>query len=1723
MDHAWLDSLSEDWVSQPGSDASEVQLPPLKSQADTTPSKIPRRAGAKPIYSPVTGNSSQVLNERTANEINQSQNKLPSKLSRELKFSSKDSRSVSAATCGSVVHKATDVQANKEATPEWKRRLINGDVQYGEQRDLFCSAATGLQDMFRPLHPESDNIESAQPNPDRTMPSSPPLYQYEPDADIDRLLDSAQEDDHEFPEQVTPSPSPRRGYRSIHFRSTSNGNHSFLQNLGDSHIEESPLQHLSDMSRNQVPLNVPRPADGPSRHISGQTDIYDEDFSPILIGRQDADDGQVKFGAVDIPIQELQARLQHVQLRQASDTFGNSPSFGATIDRASDIEAVEHFVRNAGQVNLRRGGRSGDGSFYTRPLSPDLGVDTSEMLPEESLQASTPKEFPTIRTQLPSRGASHSIGSPTLPRAPFPSPDKRALNPSGSPLKLFGPYDTFTNQTLLRRISQFEDVDSGTTSPGIAEESPSQADNMDQSRRSVSYFGGGQLDNYQFTADLSEAPEIFDGTDKENVSPAAHMIPTGSRRDMSFGNASKLLISRRRDRSGESASASAAAEPLRENILKTAPELQGTPGREKSDMDTKRSRNSPAKDPTPKRRRTLRRSDAADERTEQLSQVDAAHQLMQTVMGRKRKDARPGNFQLADADVLAARVILQPVSPASSRKSSESNATLDGLEKPRDNANETERKPSIRTQDFVDQAAQIMAMIRNQVKPTGLSSLEESEEEQNTGAEAELDSAAGSQPDSTYEPLSRPPSREGKLSPNYQERPNDPELDARLKQYKEMSDMGDIVSSSMRSVTMAQDAIRAAQALERQLQQTTFGRASEPMPVTGDLVSDLANVRISGPYLDSSLPASPTRGYPSNSSIRSAGSMPTTSSSNSDSRKTIMPESVSHLIPDRVGSMYLDKDQNIWIKKKETTAQGQNDSIAATEDSEDDPFASIPDLTVDMTQELRSLKRVMASGGVPAADMQSSPLPPPAPRHGFIPSSPPHGDDEVEELPIRNQSQAEGTCSTRTGTAKRRNMTISFSSPIASIIHDALATNADSFESQSTPRSIIDHDRSPEQSPPDSFSGQPALRQMDNRSKPPTKRYASMQGPDFVRRPVSPINEQDEDTTVELPANESEHASFVGEKSLMNYIGQESRQTSLSVIISRTPGNKSLAYAGDESAIIGHNIGHMSLSPLSDFNVNQADQSFGFEVSYVLGNRHLSTGDGSKKVLSLALRELVEKLSEVEPCEPYWQDLEELNLSEKRLSSLHMLEEFCGKVVTLDASQNVLGHLEGVPSSVRQLKVSQNMLTELTSWNHLVNLQYVDISGNEVKSLSALRNLVHLRSVKADNNKLRSLDGLDSHEGLLSLRARGNLIEELDFEDCTFDRLTELDLAENSIDVVSNLHLAPCLSKLKLSNNRLQKFEVGASAKTIRHLDVSQNRLTQLNVSGLPNLHTLLADGNQLSSVSGLQRTRRLDSLSLREQRCQEAFNLGFLSVAYEIRKLYLSGNYLESFEPKVDMLNLQLLELANCGLSSLPDNLGQLMPNLRSLNINFNAISKVKPLRYIPRLKKLMAAGNRLADSTSVTKLLMDFPHITRLDTRDNPMTLGFYAPLQALVQVHGGENSTTSPFALPDGDEQRDELYASRLDEPTKLRRRLHQVVLAASCSRLRMLDGLPVRRQQLLAMDGLFQTLVDEGLVESPAAHEKDAAEEELDVAAATEKQEKSVDELKSSRWNAEDSFA
>ncbi|KAK4248601.1 hypothetical protein C7999DRAFT_13484 [Corynascus novoguineensis] len=1859
MGHAWLDSLSEDWVSQPGSpDASfgehesATPAPAQKLPKPQTPSKIPRlsphaRKFQSAIGSASNSNSasnsdsvsnsnsasnsnsnsnSKILSERSLNERPAAQSRrTPSKLSQELTPSptGRDChacRSASASTTNSVVRHtflrkstgASQFKGRGGDTPEWKRRLVYGDLLYGEQKDLFTSAGTGLENIFKPpqLTPGQsrdgkveDSYHRHDSQMDVTVPSSPPFYRHDQPT-VDIQVDESRQ-------QQLPQRSPKRAGPRVRYRRTE-------ESVDESRASELSMQHDEGCSHQASNVDqTAMSAETESRKVSGRSDVRHEDFSPILLERRQASNGATTFSPADLPPDELRKRLEMLRRNQMLLT-GDANESPAHNHAASRNETTQDYGRLEGFVNFQRGGRSEEGSFRHRMLSSALN-DSSELNPEESLQASTPKQFPTVRVEQYESSGHIPAESPDFPRAPDPSPDKRLAPISpGSPLKLFQPYDTFTSQTLLRRLSQVHG-EAGELSFSIAvDESRLQGDHPsglllpatqgghdDHSIAYANRFGAGELDGYEFNDEFSHISHNATGMDgnKENHEPEDESLLAQRQPifDLTHNSSPRgtpdLVVNRRRKSTG--------SRPSRRSGRASFPahsDLLSPPGgrRDFSGSEIKRPRTSPSKNPTPKRRRTLHRSDISFESENPNSAVDSvqlSHHQMQSALGRLRQEAQSNNEHEAvgpnSRQSLRPRTPPTPIqrsslqserqplaqierSPARSSRHSQPSAAL-----PVGTAPETNRKLSIKTEDFINEANKIMAMIRSKAGlPSGLASVEESDEEKGQPS-PELE---GSFEESTQEPFSRPPSREGRPPlTRMSTKQEDPVLAEQLKKYEEASEMGDILPSSVRS---ARHPSRESIPMTRE--RATEEWANDQSQRSGartDTLSDPPNIRISRDtdWQDQELVNGPTDGFPSQGSAgfntQSTGlSIPTGSSRGSsrgsEARKTIMPESVSHLIPDQVGNMVLDRQRNMWVKRK---GSGETkESFCQSEISEDDPFADIPDLSVDVTKEMQNLlltgKKEAALRGRAENFPEISPTRPP--RMGSLTRAAldaAAAGSTASQTPSsgRTEETAEQEFGVDEGREKEpRRLTISFSSPVASVIQDAVGINDILAED-----SILNAAAAAQGAPARGrrlVSIHTTTRSRTARSRSNSRgplRHLSIRGKSLMARPVSRIDERDEDAASHhgqyQEAASGMELSVLGDYSIANR-DDSGRQGNLSFLVA-TPGRApSCPVSGvDAAPIISQYVGTFSLSPLPDFTLHHAEETLPLEASYIVDNHRLVTGDQSKRVMSMSIQELVDKLAEVEPFEPYWEDMRELELREKGLSALHALDEFCGQLESLDVSKNKIRNLGGIPSSVLHLRITDNQLSSLTAWDHLLNLQYIDVSNNSLTSLAAFRNLIHLRGLRADNNQITSLDGIKFHKGLQTLRVRGNLIEEVDFDGNTLHQLTDLDLKNNQIRHVANVDQLSSLSSLNLDGNQLTAFSVDTAQPmtSLRYLRLDDNKLTTLNVRALPHLRLLHADRNALVQIAGFSRARRIDSLSLREQRGEAPLDLPhLLSRAYEVRKLYLSGNLLESFAPRADLLNLQLLELANCGLSTLPEDVGLAMPNLRVLNLNMNALADLSPLRAVPRLKRLFVAGNRLADPAGVIGTLAGMACLAAVDLRDNPLTQGFYAPLQVLVrrksgpskrqeEEDDGANEGEQQFVLGDQDAERDARYCARLDMDTRMRRRLYETMVRKKCAKVRKLDGLALLdgKETTTAAaavtttggteagaDVVWLAMAEKGLVKTrrkgSSSEGKDSVKnDKSESAAATASAARCGKEAagpvgdRSGRWPAEDSFA
>ncbi|KAG0704785.1 hypothetical protein DFH29DRAFT_909819 [Suillus ampliporus] len=471
----------------------------------------------------------------------------------------------------------------------------------------------------------------------------------------------------------------------------------------------------------------------------------------------------------------------------------------------------------------------------------------------------------------------------------------------------------------------------------------------------------------------------------------------------------------------------------------------------------------------------------------------------------------------------------------------------------------------------------------------------------------------------------------------------------------------------------------------------------------------------------------------------------------------------------------------------------------------------------------------------------------------------------------------------------------------------------------------------------------------------------------------------------------------------------------------------------------------------------------------------------------LAHDRLVQVITDIQPFEPHWEELHTIDLSRKLLDGVSRLKEFLPKLDSLVLNYNQLSWLSGIPNSVRTLSVAHNLLTGVTSFNHLQNIESLDISHNDIDSLTQLQCLRHLRELRADGNHINSIDGLQKLDGLTKLSLQGNEIQNGDFAKFRWPRLEMLNLSGNHICNVLNLASSlPALIALNIDNNMVDNIDAGGIMPRLRILRASSNRLKRLNVASFPNLRTLYVDNNSLDSLVKAERLGKLENLSMRNQTCC-SFYLSTRQFR-DVKRLYLSGNKVNDDFIEEPCYNLVYLEVAACRLTSLPHDLARLTPNLRVLNLNYNFLNDALPLEGLTRLKKLTMIGSRLKGTKPLIRILQRMPDVEMVDFRMNPCTLGWYLPLivkdlpGALQPSErngssGGEDAETrgEKGSTEYGWQELDSKFRRDLPDDAYVGRLAYRGLVMRACPRIGMLDGVEVSEKERTKADQLLQGMM------------------------------------------------
>lgn len=1540
----WLDSLSEDWVSQPASPrpTSSKQTSVLKDapspSSNGSQSRIPRykpRSASNLSTASVKedglglslrrANSSEAaLKEKTSSNLNATRNRIPYGQSPGNGSRKALGRHVSTGSIPIVPQDTVQVRVSPakiidgQATPDWKRRVLKENLGKG---DLF--SPIGLENMFRP--PTVGPKQKAKPaivkkklSKKEDIPSSPPSNptgqnRNTPAGEMRELalasarppaLSGKNDPRHLVPQEIEmPSTNDRRAER-----------------LFSANIKTSDPKSLSDEDAGRtiaLPTAPTPPQHGPhdrssTRSRSNGTNhsmlssvpgkTSDENISPLFVSRHNTVDGHVEYAAIDISMRRLKSQMDKLRMQQQNIPSSRSSDHEISYansglsDKAPFLEHVDEltsqslpddlsmgtdaYAANGGFVSIHRGGYSNDGSFQRRPLSPSLlqDLDGPSMKSQTSLtqNAMPSPKLPKMFSQTKSSTSSSPPKTPKHQKTDSAGSHERPRS-SGSPLKLFDKYDTFTNDRLARRMSKFEETmqqelqdNSGAESVN-ARSSPSpgpkrrlqrsqhrRGENVEKGRRICS-FGSNDLDDHSFSAHDRQRLDLQD--------PITIELPQSDRSNFKV---QRSHLNRFTGSNARSSRKSVTREKDGAHTLEKYHEEGSRNARSKSNKDRhqqfelrqhdvrqnstgKRLPYSPAKDPAPKRRRTIRQSEEMDTDIAQLRQQLETRKSPVSVTGRKRKDALyETNTQVADPKILAMRQIRQPKLPASSPANSpaqnitakDSGPPTEPSQVPARTQDEGSaidpptqivagalatvalntvqditygsRKASVTTADFFNEAQQIMQLIRNQGRPrSSHATADASEVGQPTIVEESVIE------ESTKDEFSRPPSREGGGPPRSR---NPAQTDARvishLRKFEDQETLGLALSSSLKTLQISQAGMASESCAPEDGEPESHGGAESDPPNIRIRESDVQTYKPNYPSLTRDPSISESERHVQSKDSRSSsgpstnGSDPTGSSHSSTKRLVIAPQTVAHLLSDQMAGMVFDRQKQLWIKRKGSANVDNNGHHDHTESdgTEEDLFGDIPDLSVDEMEELKRVKESISSikstGSVPndvsghdqaiideaitkveiaaeafgdarpttaegktieAADDSSAPSkyshfawsgPQPGTRATSWgeealpskegkpdPSQNPNDQHEAEvehEISIFEGRESQVPKHQSNAHRQARVVTVAFSSPLVDQREPAQEEDDDDeldlWEGQSElnlEASPVRHNHQPRSS-----SRRGSFGIMQKPSRRGTSRRLSFSNQSFHARPMSRLDEQDEMSLVQY--------SSKGRPMTLEVEVSTPLPVSRSLIVPQTTGNR--------SSVSFH------LSPLPDFTVHQVDKPLDGEIGQVNRRPKQFRANQVDSRLSLAAQDLVKNLTDLEPYEPYWEYIRSVDLHDRGLKTLHMLDEFCGGIEELDVSDNKIGELNGVPHSVRQLNIRGNCLSDLAAWNTLYNLQYMDVSENNLHSVRGFHSLLHLRSLKADHNEVRTLNGLEDLDGLISLSMRGNMLRAVDFK-----------------------------------------------------------------------------------------------------------------------------------------------------------------------------------------------------------------------------------------------------------------------------------------------------------------------------------------------------------------------
>ena len=322
-------------------------------------------------------------------------------------------------------------------------------------------------------------------------------------------------------------------------------------------------------------------------------------------------------------------------------------------------------------------------------------------------------------------------------------------------------------------------------------------------------------------------------------------------------------------------------------------------------------------------------------------------------------------------------------------------------------------------------------------------------------------------------------------------------------------------------------------------------------------------------------------------------------------------------------------------------------------------------------------------------------------------------------------------------------------------------------------------------------------------------------------------------------------------------------------------------------------------------------------------------------------------------------------------------------------------------------------MSELTSFEHLKQLQFLDVCFNEFASLMPFSHLPRLRELRVDHNKITDLRGLEQCTSLKHFSiAHNELSGRVDLSRMCWPAIQSLVVSHNRISSLVGLGHLDALQELHAEANELTDISIEHRMPQLRVLRLSDNNdFTELDVGRMPCIRTLYADRCSLASIGALGSAHTLRHLSLRQQSVRVCLPL---PAPTQLERLYFAGNAIRS-KPvfHAHMPDMVYLELAGCQLDQVSTELQLQTPALRSLNLDHNWLSTIPSLAHWHRLKRLSLVACRISTLECIVQGIRGLSELCVVDTRSNPCTLSLYPPM--VLPLHAPDRMNAPPVPHP------------------------------------------------------------------------------------------------------------